>query len=168
MISLNNKILILNIDFIKNGLNKCDQHPRINIWTYTLTAWHSTYQIVYNATYALCCMYCTLSSWSERIGVGNTDIYILLYTSTFDLDTRPIIAVGAVRGVIVHTHGFWRNGFPKIFMIAMRSKYMYKCQFEGADHDYSAYFGQNRCLVWVFCYSKSSFFSTHCAYKTYI
>ena len=34
MITLNNKILILNIDFVQNRLNNRDQHPQIDLSTY--------------------------------------------------------------------------------------------------------------------------------------
>ena len=34
MTTLNNKILILHIDFVQNRLNNCDQHPQIEPSTY--------------------------------------------------------------------------------------------------------------------------------------
>ena len=34
MITLNNKILILNINFVQNRLNNRDQHPQIDLSTY--------------------------------------------------------------------------------------------------------------------------------------
>ena len=52
-------------------------------------------------TYTYAMYVCTLSSWSERIEVGNADSYILLLLNTFDLDTRPIYYRWG-SGVIVH------------------------------------------------------------------
>ena len=49
---------------------------------------------------------CTLFSWSERVGVGNADAYILLYIGTYNLDTRSIYCRQGSRGVIVIVHTY--------------------------------------------------------------
>ena len=105
MITLNNKILILNIDFIKNRLNTIVISTLKLTLVHTLTAWLLYHENFWNATGVdrKPCVHtlCTLSSWSESVGVGNADSYILLYIGTFNLDTRPIYCRRGSRGVIV-------------------------------------------------------------------